>query len=216
MILSKFTRLFRPLLAARLACLLVFAGTALAQTEVVVIKRQASLRDAPAEDARRLTALPVQTAVTRLGDRQGPWIKVRMADGSQGWIHIFDVSSVGAQQGSGSGSGSGSGTGNIGVSALRSISGFFNKSSIQPQGGAVATSTLGIRGLGAENLASAQPDMAGLAQADALRQDAVQARQFASVSMLVSRPVDALPLPVAPVAAPADAAGRATFPTSDR
>ncbi len=205
MILSKFTQRTGLGMAISVGCLLMANGAALAQTEVVVIKRPAQLRDAPGEAARALAALPVQTPVTRLGDRQGPWIKVRMADGAQGWIHMFDVSAVGAQ--------AGAGTGNAGTSALRSISGFFNKGSTQAQGGAVATSTLGIRGLGAENLASAQPNVAALAQADALRQDAAQARQFASLSALASRPVEALPAPAAP---PAANTGAAAPSTSDR
>ena len=185
-----------------LGSLLVATGAAFAQTEVFVIKRPTPLRDAPTEAAIPLVALPLQTPVTRLGDRQGPWIKVRLADGTQGWIHMFDVTSVNAQPGAG--------PGNAGTSALRNISSFFNKGSTPMQGGAVATSTLGIRGLGAENLASAQPNVAALAQADALRQDAAQARQFASVSALASQPVEALPVPAAPTAATPGAAGSTT------
>ena len=202
MILSKFKQRIGLGMAIGLGSLLVASGAALAQTEVVVIKRPAQLRDAPGDAARALAALPVQTPVTRLGDRQGPWIKVRLADGAQGWIHMFDVSAVGTQ--------AGAGAGNAGTSALRSISGFFNKGSTQAQGGAVATSTLGIRGLGAENLASAQPNVAALAQADALRQDAAQARAFASVSALASRSVESLPVPAAPTAANTGAAATLT------
>ena len=202
MILSKFTQRIGPGMAIGLGSLLMASGAAFAQTEVVMIKRPAELRDAPGDAARALTALPVQTPVTRLGDRQGQWIKVRLADGAQGWVHMFDVSAVGAQ--------AGAGAGNAGTGALRSISGFFNKGSTQAQGGAVATSTLGIRGLGAENLASAQPNVSALAQADALRQDAAQARQFASVSALASRPVEPLPVPAAP------AASLTPIPSADR
>jgi hypothetical protein len=198
MILSKFKQRIGLGTAIGLGSLLMASGSALAQTEVVVIKRPAELRDAPGDAARALTALPVQTPVTRLGDRQGPWIKVRMADGAQGWVHMFDVSSASAL--------AGAGTGNAGTSALRSISSFFNKGSTQAQGGTVATSTLGIRGLGAENLASAQPNVAAVAQADALRQDTAQARQFASASALASRSVEPLPVPAAPTASNTGAA----------
>lgn len=202
MILSKFKQRIALGMAIGLGSLLMASGSALAQAEVVVIKRPAELRDAPGDAARALVTLPVQTPVTRLGDRQGPWIKVRMADGAQGWIHMFDVTSSSAQ--------AGVAPGNAGTSALRSISSFFNKGSTQMQGSAVATSTLGIRGLGAENLASAQPNVAALAQADALRQDAAQARRFASVSALASQPVEALPVPAAPTAATAGAASSIT------
>ena len=55
---------------------------------------------------------------------------------------------------------------------------------------------MSIRGLGAEDLARSQPNMAAVAQADALRLDADLARQFASAVALASRSVDALPAPV--------------------
>ena len=199
---SRFKQRLGLGMAISLGSLLMAAGTALAQTEAVVVKRPAQLRDAPGDAARALAALPVQTSVTRLGDRQGPWIKVRTADGAQGWIHMFDVSAAGAQ--------AGAGVGSAGSSALRSISGFFNKGGAQAQGPTVATSTLGIRGLGAENLASAQPNMAALAQADALRQDAAQARGFAGVSALASRPVEPLPAPAAPITSNTGAAAPLT------
>ena len=74
---------------------------------------------------------------------------------------------------------------------------FFNKGSAQ--GGTVtATSTLGIRGLGAQDLARSQPNLGAVDQADALRLDGDQARQFASSAALSRRQVDALPEP-APV-----------------
>ena len=62
----------------------------------------------------------------------------------------------------------------------------------------VATSTLGIRGLGAENLNNAQPNIAAVAQVQALRIDATQARQFAAGASLAVRSVEPLPVPDAP------------------
>lgn len=181
-------RLHRVGRAAVLASLaLAAAGAAHAQSESVLIKRVSQLRDAPGESSRVLAPLPVQTAVTRLGERQGAWIKVRMADGTSGWIHMFDITSA-----------SNASAGNSGTGALRSLSGFFNKGSAQTGGGNVPTSTVGIRGLGAEDLANAQPNMAALAQADAARLDAAQARQFAAMSSLSSRQVEPLPAPAVP------------------
>ncbi|MEP6770719.1 MAG: SH3 domain-containing protein, partial [Polaromonas sp.] len=142
------------------------AAHAQPQGEAVLIKRAAQLREAPGEAARAVAPLPVQTSVTRLGERQGAWVKVRMADGTSGWVHMFDITSASSQ-------------GSAGTSALRSLSSFFNKGSAQAPGGAVATSTVGIRGLGAEDLANAVPNLAAVAQADANRVDAAQARQFA-------------------------------------
>lgn len=185
-----------------IGALLVFGSAALAQNEAVLIKRQAQLRDAPGEASRSLAPLPVQTAVTRLGERQGPWIKVRMADGTQGWVHMFDITAAGSAQ-----------AGNAGTGALRSITGFFNKGSAQTNASALPTSTVGIRGLGAEDIANAQPNLAAVAQLDEARVDAGQARQFAGSASLASRTVSPLPVPAAPArsTAPGGPAGSGQF-----
>ena len=82
----------------------------------------------------------------------------------------------------------------VGTDAMRGVTNFFNKGSAQ--GGTVtATSTLGIRGLGAQDLARSQPNLGAVDQADALRLDGDQARQFASSAALSTRQVDALPEP---------------------
>lgn len=172
-----------------LFALLLGAG-ALAQTESVLVKRAAQLRDAPGEAARSIANLPLQTAVTRLGDRQGPWIKVRMADGTQGWVHMFDITSASPAP-----------TGNAGTNALRGITSFFNKGSAQANATSPPTSTVGIRGLGEEDLANSQPNLAAVAQADASRAHENQARQFANAAALTSRTVYPLPVPVAPAGA---------------
>jgi hypothetical protein len=179
-------------LAAALSACLLLPGAAFAQTEAVLIKRPAQLRDAPGEASRSLTALPVQTTLTRLGERQGPWIKVQMADGTQGWVHMFDITSGSAGQ-----------TSNAGTSALRSITGFFNRGSAQANASSLPTSTVGIRGLGAEDIANSQPDVAAVAQLDANRLSAAQARQFAGSAALASRVVSPLQAPAAPAKSPA-------------
>ena len=175
-----------------IAALLAFSAAAQAQPqgEAVLVKREAQLRDAPGDSARSLAPLPVQTSVTRLGERQGAWIKVRTADGTSGWVHMFDVTSASAPSGGAAGG------------ALRSLSSFFNKGSAQAPSSNVSTSTVGIRGLGAEDLANAQPNMAAVAQADANRVNAAQARQFAGGASLSSRQVEPLPVPAPPAAAP--------------
>lgn len=163
--------------------LLLASALAHAQPESVLVKRTTELREAPGEASRSVAPLAARTPVTRSGARQGAWIQVRTAEGASGWVHMFDVapaSSVAAPS--------------AGANALRGLTSFFNKGSAQG-GATTATSTVGIRGLGAEDLARAQPNMAAVAQADTLRMDADQARQFASAAALRSRPVDALPEP---------------------
>lgn len=191
MILSKSTFQVGMVISA----LLAFSTLAQAQPqgEAALIKREAQLRDAPGDASRSLAPLPVQTPVTRLGDRQGAWIKVRTADGATGWVHMFDITSASAQ------------SGGTGAGALRSLSSFFNKGSAQSSGNQVATSTVGIRGLGAEDLANALPNLAAVAQADANRANAAQARQFAGSASLSSRQVEPLPTPAPPPSAPSAA-----------
>lgn len=179
MILSKFNRLH-----GLVSCVLLLGGGLLhAQTEALVVKRTAELREAPGDGSRSLAALAARTPVTRSGGRQGAWIQVRTAEGASGWVHMFDV-----------GSAASAAPASAGANALRGLTSFFNKGSAQ--GGTVtATSTVGIRGLGAEDLARAQPNPGAVVQAEALRQDADQARQFAVNAALSNRAVEPLPVP---------------------
>jgi hypothetical protein len=187
MILSKFNLRAPPGLCL---AILVCTGSTFAQSEAVVIKRASQLRDAPGEASRSLAPLAVQTSVTRLSERQGPWIKGRMADGTQGWVHMFDITAISNAPGSSAGTG-----------ALRSITGFFNRGSAQGNAGP-ATSTVGIRGLGAEDIANSQPNLTAVTLLDTARLDAGQARQFASTASLSSRVIAPLPVPAPPARAP--------------
>jgi len=187
MILSKFNRL-----RALVSCMVLLGGgLAQAQNEALHVKRPAELREAPGENSRSLAPLAARTPVTRSGARQGAWIQVRTAEGASGWVHMFDVGAAGTAAPAGAG-----------TNALRGLTSFFNKGSAQ--GGTItATSTVGIRGLGAEDLARAQPNPAAVTQAEGLRQDADQARQFAAAAALSSRSVEPLPAPAPVQAAPA-------------
>ena len=182
-----------------LAALLLATGAALAQQgEPALMKRAAELRDAPGEAGRSLGPLPAQSPVTRTGERQGPWIQVRSATGIAGWVHMFDVGPAAAS------AGTAAPTGNSAAGALRGITGFFSKGGPQ-QGATSPTSTIGIRGLGAEDLANAQPNMNGVTQMESLRQNEAQARGFAAESALASANVPVLPAPArarAPQAGP--------------
>ena len=163
-----------------LAALLLAAGGAQAQQgEPALMKRAAELREAPGEAARSLGPLPAQAPVNRTGERVGAWIQVRSAAGTAGWVHMFDVGPAAVSAGTG---------------ALRSVTGFFSKGGPQ-QGATSPTSTIGIRGLGAEDLANAQPNMNGVTQMETLRQNEAQARGFAAESALVSANVPVLPAP---------------------
>lgn len=170
-----------------LALLLTPGVSAVAQTQndMLFVKRAAELRQAPSQGSASLGALPLQTTVTRLPERSGAWIQVRTTSGVVGWIHMFDTAAVGSPS---SNTSAASG-------ALRGLTNFLNRGSAQATNNTAATSTVGIRGLTSEDLASAQPNMAALAQAEGLRQDAAQARRFAAEAELVPRTVDPLPAP---------------------
>lgn len=170
-----------------------------AQSDALLIKRPTELREAPAEAARSLAPLAVQTALTRLPARQGAWIQVRTAAGTTGWVHMFDVGTTAASAAPSS---------NIATGALRGLSNFFNRGSAQ-SANTTATSTVGIRGLTGEDIANAQPNLSALAQAEGLRQDANQARRFAAGAQLTARTVEPLPIPSPPTPAdPQGAVGR--------
>lgn len=165
--------------------LLAGSGAAHAQEESVTLKRATELKAKPG-DPQAGTPLPADSSVTRLPERQGPWVRVRTAAGAVGWVHLFDLGTSGsASAGSGSGSGAASGL-------LRGVTGLFGKPA-QPT--TVSTSAIGIRGLGAQDLAQAQPDTAAVARMEALRVSESQAAKFARDAGVASAHVEALPGP---------------------
>lgn len=167
-------------------CLALAALPGFAQTDALVAKRATELRDAPGDAARSIASLPAQTTLTRLTARQGPWVQVKAASGQTGWVHMFDMGTPGTT----------STVASTAQGALRGLSNLFNRGSAQNAG--APTSTVGIRGLGAEDIANAQPNLAALAQADSLRMDAAQAKRFAAEATLAARTVEALPEPAPP------------------
>ncbi|MBA3771858.1 MAG: SH3 domain-containing protein [Ramlibacter sp.] len=173
------------------ACGLVvlFAGAAQAQDETVIMKRASELREAPAESARAVATLPAQASVIRLGERRGPWIQIRSGTGATGWVHMLDVGPAG----NAISAASPAPAGNAATGALRGLTNLFSKGNERV---VTPTATIGIRGLGAEDLAQAAPDMQAVGQMEALRQSERQALEFARGAALV--PVDSPPLHAAP------------------
>ena len=110
MILSKLKFHARLGLYATLLCCTALWAQSPAQGESVLIKRAAQLREGPSDSSRSMMPLPLHASVVRLGEKQGAWIKVSTADSTQGWVHMFDVTSP--VTGSAS-------AGNVGTSALR-------------------------------------------------------------------------------------------------
>lgn len=167
------------------AALAPLAGTAHAQ-EAAVVKRATQLRDSPAESGASVAPLEANTVVTRSSERKGPWTKVSTPQGASGWVHMFDL---------GPQSGSASASNNTATSGMRGLGGLFGGNN---GGSTTATSTVGIRGLGAEDIAKAQPNPAAVGQAEGMRVNADQARQFASNAALQPRTVAPLAEPPRP------------------
>ena len=169
------------------AALLLACGLAAAQSagEPALTKRATELRESPSDTGKSVAALPAQAPLTRLEQRQGPWIQVRTAAGATGWLHLFDIApTTGAQAPQGS-QGPSSGGFMRGVTSM-----FARPAPVQ-----TATSTIGIRGLGAEDLANAQPNLQAVSQVEAQRQTESQARDFAGRAQLKSESVEPLPAP---------------------
>lgn len=190
-----------------LAALAAPGGLAHAQ-ESAVVKRATQLRDAPSDSGASVATLDANSIVTRSSERKGAWTRVSTAQGATGWVHMFDL---GPQSGSASTAGvtsaasPGNGVANVAASGLRSLGGLFGGSGQTT----TATSTVGIRGLGAEDIAHAQPNPAAVQQAEALRVSADQAREFATQAPLQPRSVPALAAPAMPPGA-TPAGGAAT------
>ncbi len=162
------------------------AQTPAPSADTLIVKRATQLRESPAETAPGLAALAPQTPVTRLQARRGPWIEVRSAQGVNGWVHMFDVGTTPVAQG-----------GNFATGALRGLTSFFGGgNSLAPT--RTATATIGIRGLGAEDITNAQPNLTAVTLVEALRLDATQAQKFASSAALTPQVIDPLPVPPRP------------------
>jgi len=183
-----------------LAALLLAWTAAWADGDPGVMRRATDLRATPSDNAQSVVALPAQAPVTRLAGREGSWIQVRTANGQTGWVHLFDVGSPGAA------GGASTGTSQAATGGLRSLTNLFSKGS-GAGGNTVATTTVGIRGLNAEDIANAQPNPAAVAQMEALRQNESEARAFASNASLASQTVPPLPKAAAPGPATAGVAG---------
>ncbi|MBP8018796.1 MAG: SH3 domain-containing protein [Hylemonella sp.] len=157
-----------------------------AQSEPMTTKRATELRESPTDTAKSVASLPAQTSLTRQAERSGPWMQVRTSTGAVGWVHMFDIGNAGSPS-TAPGSGIASGF-------LRGVAGLFNKGGAQ-QNATVATSTVGIRGLDAQDLANAQPDINRVNQMEANRVEAIDAQQFAAASGVERREVPPLEAP---------------------
>ena len=183
---KPYSHLVRTALASVLA---VTAMCAAAQTETLQTKQAISLRDQPATTATTLASLPAGTSVTRLPQRNGPWMQVQTGTGQVGWVHMFELTASKASAPASNGL----------TGALRGLSGFLNRGS-SSGGTTVATSTVGIRGLSKEDIQNAAPNTAAVERLEQFRVDDTQARRYASERSLQAQAVTPLPAPAEPAA----------------
>jgi hypothetical protein len=151
-----------------LALLLLFPALALAEPATVI--RATDLKQDPASDAATVAALAENSAVEVL-ERKSGWTRVKTADG-EGWVRMLSLRFGGATAAK---------PGATGVSQL------FNVARTGTSGTQVTT---GVRGLDADQLATAQPNPAELAKLQQFAADRDAAASFAAQGKLDAKPVD--------------------------
>jgi hypothetical protein len=151
-----------------LALLLLFPALALAEPATVI--RATDLKQDPASDAATVAALAENSAVEVL-ERKSGWTRVKTADG-EGWVRMLSLRFGGATAAK---------PGATGVSQL------FNVARTGTSGTQVTT---GVRGLDAEQLATAQPNPVELAKLQQFAADRDAAASFAAQGKLDAKPVD--------------------------
>ena len=183
--------MIRIALAAFALLAALAASPALGQ-QAAATRHATELRDAPGETGASIASLPAQASVMRTGERRGAWVQVRTAAGASGWVHLFDLGPPAASTSASATEGA-----RAVSTALRGVTELLGGA--RP---AQAGTTAGIRGLGAADLARAQPDPYEVARMEKLRQDEAQARGFAEAAGLHAVTVAPLPSPVPAVSTP--------------
>jgi hypothetical protein len=157
-------------------------GAAWAQTSTEMTVKRNTLLRATASDTATGPALAEKAAVTRLPERQGPWLRVQNAAGQSGWVHMFDLQAGSTSIASAAGTG-----------ALRTLGQTVGNN--RSGNTTVATATAGIRGLDANDIAKALPNPQEVAKAETMRVNEDEARQFAARSGLLVQNVPTLSKP---------------------
>ncbi|HEV3008832.1 MAG TPA: SH3 domain-containing protein [Burkholderiales bacterium] len=150
------------------ALLLLVPLVALAEPATVI--RATDLKQEPASDSATVAALPENTSVEAL-ERKGGWTRVKAASG-EGWVRMLALRFGGAT------------APKPGASGLTQM---FNVARTGTSGTQVTT---GVRGLDAEQLATAQPNPAELARLEKFAADRDAAASFAAQGKLDAKSVD--------------------------
>jgi len=167
----------RGLVAAWLAAFAVVAAA-----EPVTLERDSVLRAEPRSGSAEVARLATGATGTAVA-RQGAWVKVESGSNT-GWLYSFNVRFGAAAGASGDGAGAGSVLGRV----------------FGPRQRINVTATIGIRGLGEEDLKQARFDAGQLQQLDGFAATREQAEAHAGEAGLSAGPVEYLaqPAPAAP------------------
>ena len=151
-----------------LALLLLLPLIVLAESATVI--RATDLKQEPASDSTTVAALPENTAVEAL-ERKSGWTRVKAASG-EGWVRMLSLRFGSA------------------TAPTPGASGLTQMFSVARTGTSGTQVTTGVRGLDAEQLATAQPNPAELAKLEKFAADRDAAASFAAQGKLAAKPVD--------------------------
>jgi hypothetical protein len=142
----------------------------IAFAEPATLIKATELKQEPASDAATVASLPENTAVEALERRSG-WTRVK-AQAGEGWVRMLALRF------------GGSGTPKPGASGVSQL---FNVARTGTSGTQVTT---GVRGLDADQIATAQPNPAELAKLQQFAADRSTAASFAAQGKLDAKPID--------------------------
>ena len=150
------------------ALALLFPFLALAEPATVI--RTTELKQEPATDAATVATLQENAAVETL-ERRGGWTRIKASE-SEGWVRMLALRF---------------GTATAAKPGASGVTQLFNVARTGTSGTQVTT---GVRGLDAEQLATARPNPAELAKLEKFAADRSAAEGFAQQGNLAARPVD--------------------------
>jgi hypothetical protein len=150
-----------------LALLLLLPALALAEPATVI--RATELKQEPASDAATVAPLAENTTVEVL-ERKSGWTRVKAPSG-EGWVRMLSLRFGG------------------GTAAKPGASGISQLFNVARTGTSGTQATTGVRGLDAEQLATAQPNPAELAKLEQFAADRDAAARFAAQGKLDAQSV---------------------------
>jgi len=158
-------------LLVALIALAALATTVQVAAEPATVLRATELKKTPATDAESVAQIAEAAKVEAL-ERKGGWIRVRTGAGAEGWVRMLALRYGGPGEAK---------QGDSGISQL------FNVARTGTSGAPVTT---GVRGLDAEQLADAKPNLAELERLKAYLASKEQAAVFAAGGPLAAQQVE--------------------------